>query len=93
MKKKPTKLNDLSQLSSVISFSKIDVIHTKIDNLSVVVDGHIGQFQKHGKTTKFVPNEKVYDGEKPKYITLENVVKDFLRDEQGQKAFDKLNKE
>lgn len=60
MKKKPTKLTDLSQLSSVISFSKIDKL--------------------------------AYDGEKPNYIILENVVKDFLRDEQGQKAFDKLNK-
>lgn len=41
-------------------------------------------------STKWEEREKP-EKQKPNFITLEKVVKDFLRDEQGQKAFDKIN--
>lgn len=79
-KNKPKILKDLSELGKVISFSKVDekaYEDRPMKDLLMEV-GILGK----AKVTNIENN----------YISIQQVVKDFTKNEQGQQAFDKLNK-
>jgi len=83
-KQNPIKLKDLSELGKVISFSKVDETSYDAPHMKDLL-------MEVGIAGKVRVTNIDYEP-KPHFITIEQVVKDFTKNEQGQQAFDKLNK-